>query len=320
MSSFKTNRHPLISVIVVAFNAEGTLARCLDSIVGQSLRDFELIIVNDGSIDHTQAIVDHYRDADDRIKVEYQSNSGVSAARQKGLDLATGFYTIFVDADDWIEKDMLELLYGKALQESADMVFCDFIEENESGTFYRQQEPKSKDSKVVLQQMLVGLYGSLWNKLIVRSLYTESGARFIKGLNFCEDESILIRLLSFGCKVSYVKQALYHYDKIANSGSYTNLWHTRPVEEYELFIQSCASYLDTPRLKRNLDNRIASIIKKLMYAPSDSYSDSRMFYLRHKSSLWHSNMSLSRKVYCWLFYNGFRSINKLGKAHMSITR
>lgn len=316
MSTIKTTCRPLISIIVVAYNAEETLARCLDSIVGQSLRDFELIIVNDGSTDSTQAIIDHYKETDDRILSEYQANSGVGVARQKGLDLASGLYTIFVDADDWIEKDMMELLYDKASQESSDIVICDFDEENELGTFYRKQYPKSENSKVVLEQMLAGFHGSLCNKLINRSLYIKSGTHFVKGLNFCEDECVVISLLSFGCKVSYVNRALYHYDKTANSESFTNLWHTRPAEEYELFIQSCAPYLDTPQLKRNLDNRIAGIIKKLIYAPSDNYPESKAFYLRHKASLWNSKMSLSRKVYCWLFYNGFRWIKKFGNVHL----
>lgn len=319
MSKIKTICPPLISIIVVAYNAENTMARCLDSIVGQSLRDFELIIVNDGSTDGTQVVIDHYKETDSRILSEYQPNSGVGVARQRGLDLASGLFTIYVDADDWIEKDMMDLLYNKATQESSDIIICDFDEKNELGTFYRKQEPKSEDSKEVLGQMLSGFHGSLCNKLIYRSLYIKSGTHFVKGLNFCEDECVVIRLLSFGCKVSYVNRALYHYDKTANSDSFTNLWHSRQAEEYELFVQSCAPYLDTPQLKRNLDNRIAGIIKKLIYAPDDCFPENKAFYLRHKSSLWKSGMSMTRKVFCWLFYNGFRWIKKFGNVHLERT-
>lgn len=316
MNTSETTNRPLISIIVVAYNAEETLARSINSIVGQTLLDFELIIVNDGSTDGTQTIIDQYAETDDRIKTESQPNSGVSVARQIGLNLASGLYTIFVDADDWIEKDMMELLYNKAIQESADIVFCDYIEERGAKSLYRKQKPKSDDSKIVLEQMFEGLYGTLWNKLIVSSLYKKSGASFVKGLNFCEDECVIIRLLNFGCKVGYVDHALYHYDKTVNAGSYTNMWYTRPVEEYELFIKSCAPYLNTPKMKQNFDNRIASIIKKLTYAPSECYPECRKFYLRHRESLWSSKMSLSRKVYCWLFYHGFRRIKRFGNVNI----
>ena len=281
----------------------------------QTLSDFELIIIDDGSIDGSRSIVDSYAESDSRVVVVHQSNQGISNARQNGIQRATGLFSLFVDADDWIEPNMLEVLTNNAKITGADIVFCDFYEENEKGVFYWKQEPASDDSSVVLEQMLMQLHGALWNKLIRKDLYTRSGTEFVNGLNFCEDECVIIRLLRFGCKVSYVEQALYHYDKTANVDSYTNMWHSRPVEEYELFIQSCVPYLDAPQLKRNLDNRIAGIIKKLIYAPNDRYSESKAFYHRHKASLWHSKMSLSRKIYCWLFYNGFRWIKKFGNIH-----
>ena len=306
---------PLVSVIVCLYNAKDTLSRCLDSILGQSLRDIEIIIVDDGSTDGSELLTESYTAVDNRITVAHQPQLGVAAARQCGLDLAKGQYTIHVDADDWIEPDMLESLTACALSTGADMVFCDFIEENEAGLFHRRQKPCSSDSRKVLEQMLVQLHGSLCNKLIRKDLYTFSGTRFVKGLNFCEDESVVIRLLSFGCKVGYVERAFYHYDKNSNAGSYTNLWNNRTAEEYELFIQSCEPYLRAPRCRLNLDNRIAGIIKKLTYTPEDRYASCKAFYLRHRASLKRSSMSLSRKIYCWLYYNGFPQVRRFGKAN-----
>ena len=307
---------PLVSVIVCAYNAVETISRCLDSIMGQSLEAFELIIIDDGSIDGTGSVIDNYAESDGRITVIHQPNQGIAKSRQTGLDNVTGKYTLFVDADDWIEPDMFKVLTEKAEDSSSDIVFCDFYEENEQGCFYRKQEPACEKASEVLPQMLVQLYGVLWNKLIRSDLYIHSGARFIEGLNFCEDECIIIHLLSVGCKVNYVGQALYHYDKKSNPASFTNQWDRRPVEEYELFIRSCAPYLDTPPLKRNLDERIAGIIKKLTYAPRDCYSATRAFYSRYRASLWRSGMSLPRKLYCVLYYNGLRCINKFGRAHV----
>ena len=302
---------PLVSVIVIAFNAEGTIARCIDSILAQSLNNFELVVIDDGSTDGTYGIISRYLADDNRVKAVRQDNSGVAAARQKGLESAQGLYSIFVDSDDWIEPDMLESMYDRAIEDSADMVFCDYVEENGLGTFYRKQEPKSSSSAAVLEQMMTDLHGSLCTKLIKSRLYKESGVRFIPGLNYCEDECVVIRLLGYGCKVSYVNKAFYHYDKLANAGSVSNLWAYRPVNEYELFISSCESLLDTPELKRNLDERVAAIIKKLTYSPKEKYEECRGFYRRHRQSLLKSGMSLPKKLFCILYFNGFRFIAQL---------
>ena len=306
---------PLVSVIVCLYNAMGTVSRCLDSILCQTLGDMEVILVDDGSTDGSEALVDKYAASDKRITVIHQPNQGIAAARQRGLDKAGGKYALYVDADDWIEPDMLEALTGSAAESGADIVFCDFLEENEAGVFHRRQQPSGSDSSQVLQQMLVELHGSLWNKLIRRDLYALSGTRFVEGLNFCEDEYVVIRLLSYGCRVGYVARALYHYDKNSNAASYTNLWNSRTAEEYELFIRSCEPYLRDPLCRRNLDERIAGIIKKLTYAPESRYASCKAFYLRHRDSLRRSRMSLPRKIYCWLYYNGFPQVKKFGKAH-----
>ena len=302
---------PLVSVIVIAFNAEGTIARCIDSILAQSFHNFELVVIDDGSTDGTYGIVSKYLADDKRIKAVRQDNSGVAAARQKGLESAQGLYSIFVDSDDWIEPDMLESMYSRAIEDSADMVLCDYVEENGLGTFYRKQEPKSTSSAAVLEQMMVDLHGSLCTKLIKASLYKESGISFIPGLNYCEDECVVIRLLGYGCRVSYINKAFYHYDKLANAGSVSNLWAYRPVNEYELFISSCEPVFNTPELKRNLDERVAAIIKKLTYSPKEKYKECRGFYHRHRQSLLNSDMSLPKKLFCILYFNGFRFIARL---------
>lgn len=299
---------PFVSVIVIAYNAAGTIARCIDSILGQSLNNIELIVIDDGSTDGTSDVLDRYMDTDHRISIFHQQNSGVAAARQKGLDQVSGSFFIYVDSDDWIEPDMLEALYGKAIEESADMVFCDYVEENGLGTFYRKQEPLSTDSKVVLGQMMVDLHGSLWTKLVSVQLYRDSGIRFVERLNYCEDECFVLRLLSYGCRVAYVNRAFYHYDKLANANSISNLWAYRPVDEYELFLSSCEPCMTSPRLRKNLDERTAAIIKKLTYAPRDKYAACKAFYHRHKAALMRSSMSTPKKLLCILYFNGFHHV------------
>ena len=102
----------IISIIVPVYNAEKYLSRCIDSILRQTFADFELILVNDGSSDKSKEICEKYLESDPRIKLINQENSGVSAARNTGLDNASGEYIGFVDSDDFIEKNMYEELYN----------------------------------------------------------------------------------------------------------------------------------------------------------------------------------------------------------------
>ena len=111
-----------MSVIVPVYRAEKWINQCVDSLLGQSYRNIEVILVDDGSPDRSGAICDEYAAADSRVKVIHQPNGGVSVARQTGIDNATGEYSIHADPDDWVEPTMIEELVAKAIEEDADMV------------------------------------------------------------------------------------------------------------------------------------------------------------------------------------------------------
>lgn len=302
---------PVVSVIVVAFNAEITVNRCVDSIISQSLSDFELVFVDDGSTDDTGSIIDAYAQSDNRIVVIHQKNAGVAVARQTGLDKATGQYSIFVDADDWIEQDMLETMSGQAIKEFADIVFCDFVEEDEHGLTYWKQDPGTTHSVEVMNHFFNIIHGSLCNKLIRRNLYEQFGIRFAQGLNFWEDECVIIRLLLSGCSVSYVNKAFYHYDRMSSDHSITSTWFCRRAGEFQIYVDSCAPYFNTPELKKVFIDRVADIIIHLTYNPQEDYEECRAFYKQNKSALVHSYLSIPRKMFCILYFNGFRFLRKI---------
>ena len=125
--------NPKISIIVPIYKAESTLVRCLDSLKAQTLPDFEVIMVDDGSPDRCGAMIDEFAARDGRFKAFHKPNGGVSSARQFGIDHATGEYTIHADPDDWVEPTMLESLYNKANETNADMLICDFFENTYKG-------------------------------------------------------------------------------------------------------------------------------------------------------------------------------------------
>lgn len=112
---------PKISIIVPVYKAEKYIHKCIDSILAQTFANFEILLINDGSPDKSGKICDEYAKKDKRVRVFHKENGGVSLARQLGNDNATGEYTIHADPDDWIEPNMLEELYAKAVEDDADM-------------------------------------------------------------------------------------------------------------------------------------------------------------------------------------------------------
>lgn len=228
---------PEISVIVPVYNAEAYIHRCINSLLAQTFDDFEVILVDDGSLDGSGAICDDYARKNSRVRVFHKENGGVASARQLGVDKARGEYTIHTDPDDWVEPTMLEELYYRAKTETADMVICDFLVEEKEGSIYRVQQPTNNSADVVLEELLLyRLHGSLCNKLIRRECYTLYNIAFVKGLNYCEDYLVCVKLLQKGIKVAYLNKAFYHYDQIVNSGSITRNFSTALFELRKMFI------------------------------------------------------------------------------------
>lgn len=227
--------NPAISVIVPVYNAEGTLQRCVDSILEQTFVDFELVLIDDGSPDNCKSICADYAAKDTRIKVIHQSNGGVSSARQTGIASAIGKYSIHVDADDWVEPAMLEELYELADKTNSDMVVCDYILELPHKTKYMQQEPQTLTADMLLRLYLSGkFHAALWNKLIKTECY--ANVYFPKGINFGEDLYVIGNMLAYGNiqNIAYLEKAFYHYDN-TKSNNITN--HvTKKIFDAQIFL------------------------------------------------------------------------------------
>ena len=115
-----------ISVVVPVYNVEKYLRKCIDSIINQTYKNLEIILVDDGSPDKCGEICDEYAKKDNRVKVIHKKNAGVSSARNDGIDNATGEYIIFVDSDDWLEDNAIEIMVDKLNEYDYDCVFCNF--------------------------------------------------------------------------------------------------------------------------------------------------------------------------------------------------
>ncbi|MBR5384319.1 MAG: glycosyltransferase family 2 protein [Bacteroidales bacterium] len=242
---------PAISVIIPVYQGEKTLARCLNSVLNQDMDDYEVIIIDDGSTDGTAEICMRYS-SDSRVKVICQENSGVSASRQRGLDAACGEYIQFVDADDWIDQNSLGAVYGFAKNASLDMMISDYVAEYGHSSRYVSQRLSSYDNGDIVRAMSGRLIGALWNKLIRRTLFSESSVDFRTGLSFCEDWITVYRLLQNPLKVGFYEgPAYYHYDETFNPSSLGRAVNGKTLghrAEFVEYLDSCGLREKYPRV------------------------------------------------------------------------
>ncbi|MBE5812129.1 MAG: glycosyltransferase [Clostridiales bacterium] len=203
----------LISVIVPIYNVEKYLSRCIDSILNQTYKNLEIILVDDGSTDNCGKICDEYVKKDNRIRVIHQANSGLSMARNTGLDIATGDYIGFVDSDDYIHPQMYEILSKSLIKNNADLVFSSYKKfEKEEFNF---NKIKSWNEKKYINTDIVDMectnnsrIMAAWNKLYKKTIFEKN--RYEKGV-ICEDAHILIDILNECSSIVYISEELYYY-------------------------------------------------------------------------------------------------------------
>ncbi|WAV90135.1 glycosyltransferase [Oxalobacter aliiformigenes] len=202
---------PLLSVIVPVYRVETYLPKCLDSLVGQTYADLEIILVDDGSPDRSGAICDEYAARDSRIVVIHQENRGASQARNAGLDRATGEFVAFVDSDDYLDFSMYENLMKAVVEYDADIVISDFFVILESGVLRHSSGLQGDIPLLQAQEQVLAdrLPSYLWNKIYRRTLF--DGIRYERIRGF-EDLQIMPHLFRRARKVAFVPEAGYYYN------------------------------------------------------------------------------------------------------------
>lgn len=233
----------LITVIVPVYNSEKTLHRCIDSILGQTYQNFELLLINDGSIDNSGDICDEYAKMDTRIRVFYQENKGVSAARNTGLDNAKGEWISFVDSDDWISSEYLNDLYKEAITTNADVVTCNFFEVTTnviricnafdwSGKNFIDVNSINKGH--FLSVVISFSFGTVWNSIISKELINMRDLRFDMNYKYGEDTLFMFQVYMYAYIYRYLAKPLYYYDRTNELSATNNI--TRQYYENRLSI------------------------------------------------------------------------------------
>lgn len=246
----------MISVIIPVYNIEPYLRKCLDSVVNQTYKELEILIIDDGSTDGSGAICDEYAKTDKRIRVFHTENRGLSCARNLGLDEAKGEWIGFVDSDDWIEPNMYECLLRRAEETGADVVECGcYREQKRSTQVSNRQNMVMSGMEAVIGLMHRELSEEVWNKLYRSICFSQ--LRFPENRTY-EDVAITYKVLLEASKVSTISENQYHHIKRVGSLSathdmknligywksvkerYDNLFSIVDVQERRDLLKSCA--------------------------------------------------------------------------------
>lgn len=200
------------SIIVPVYNVEKYINRCIDSILYQTIDDFEVILVDDGSSDKSGIICDYYETIDDRVKVIHKKNGGVSSARNAGLDLCQGKYVVFVDSDDYISKDYLQKLYNP----NVDMVLCNIKYKNiNSDKFYILDNEEYGIFNVeenILNQIIKSKYFcTVYCKLFRKNIIEDYNIRFIEDLSLGEDTVFVVDYIMQIRNLEIKSDVIYNY-------------------------------------------------------------------------------------------------------------
>lgn len=234
----------MISIIIPVYNVSQYLDECLKSVSAQTYTDWECILIDDGSTDDSGEICERWCRADPRFKVVHQANAGVSAARNKGIDLAQGDYITFIDSDDWVDADYLSVLYNHCF--NAELVVSGIIIHDAEDNIKKQQPKESRVTTIssesylfddlISQQLLHGPTSKLYKALIIKA----SNTIFPIGKSFGEDLEFNFSFLNYVTQLSCIRYSGYHYRKsVLNSLSskfredqFFNDFHQWSIQEH----------------------------------------------------------------------------------------
>ena len=278
------NNTPLVSILSPSYNVEKFLPQCLDSIIHQTYSNLQIVLIDDGSEDGTWSVMQEFAAKDKRVEIYHQKNCGVAITRNHLLDKVRGDYVLFVDSDDWIELDMVELLIQKALTTNSSIVTCGMVKNDNSFDKNTQNEVIWEQPEVVLEFLRhVRFNGSLWNKLVATSLF--HNVRFHCGISYGEDALFVWGLLQNVDKVVLIDKILYHYrmndDSISHAswtpekkGSNHQVWKQITEDVAKLWPQ----YLDVVKVRAALEDMWA-----LYYVSATSYGYDGHIHMRQQN-------------------------------------
>lgn len=246
---------PDVSIIVPIYNAENYLDKCIESLLNQTKKEIEIILINDGSTDNSEKIIKSYKDK--RIKYFKNENQGIGKTRNFGIEKATGKYLMFVDSDDYIDKNMAKLMFDKAFSNSLDMVVCDYYKviNNEN---IEEKLPSFKPTTLKNSpNLLYDINLSPWNKIYKTSLIKDNNIRFVENLKY-EDAPFVIEALDIANKIGKVNKCLNYY--VIHGNSETTVRDKRVYDILKIIDRIRKYFKGKDYIKESLDKLTVRII------------------------------------------------------------
>ena len=287
-----------VSVIVPVYNVEKFIDKCLNSLVNQTLKEIEIIVVNDGSPDNSQKVIDEYvKKYPDKIKSFIKENGGQGSARNMGIEKAVGEYISFVDSDDWLDLDTLEKMYFLAKKDKSDIVICDMVDHYSYYTIYHNCTKYNSVFEVT---------PSTCNKIFRKELIKDF--RFLSKLWY-EDFDFTTKILFNTNKISNISEGLYHCNcghesTMNNNNSKKNLDMITVINDIidylkknDKYDKNIVSYLIFNHILITTINRVAvqkstdkkDVIRQLIKYSKDNISD-------YRKQAFYKNISINRKI------------------------
>ncbi|WP_051592764.1 glycosyltransferase [Thomasclavelia saccharogumia] len=221
-----------ISIIVPVYNTGIYLKKCINSLLNQTLRDIEIVLIDDGSTDESRDICDEYAKKDDRISVIHKRNEDVSIARNIGIKKSKGKYIGFIDSDDWIESNMYQNMYKYIKDYDVDIVFCDAVtvyddKQSEIDSFTLLEKSRLITKDKIDSSLLIQMAGSVWRGLYKRELLQENDIYFPIDLKFSEDRIFNLYAIGYSKKIFYDKTV--YYNRYIRMGSAVNKYYSNMI-------------------------------------------------------------------------------------------
>lgn len=293
----------LISIIIPCYNSEITIEKCLVSVLGQNYTNLEVIVVNDGSTDGTFQILETFRKKDNRVKIISQQNSGVSRARNIGIESASGNFICFVDSDDWIEKDYCSVLYKNLIKSNAKLSIASYHTENNEQKEKFVQTRKNETVVYTRSEAIAllleddNIKSFPWAKLYRRQLF--NGIKFPEHLEAFEDFFTMFKIFDKAKIVVVTDAKLYHY--IADPKSLSHYLTPTRAYHFLLAISEAHGFL----LKEEMENKVRfTIIKSQLKRVFMSLK--RVLRNTHGGEMLQEKEDIRNKLRVFLRYNPFQ--------------